>query len=171
MRIDVPGGDHWIELRGPDELTGADDDAWQSVYTAIWAERAEAEVNEAEVSEDTGDGMEVSADGVSMKPRRRTIKVPPNVVNRQRDILLTRLITAWSYEAEPFSLPIPYTTLSREKLPLAAAKALDAAIVPHVEAIKGEGPKETPGGTSASVSKAKSPSGRKGSPTARPVTA
>lgn len=151
MRIDVPGGDQWIDLRSAEELTGADDDAWQGVYTAIWAERAELDVND-----DGSDGEEVSADGVSVVPRRHRVKVPPNVVQRQRDVLLARLITAWSYEAEPFSLPLPYTTLSREKLPLAACKALDEAVKPHVKAITASGPKETtaPSGTSANGSAA-----------------
>ena len=37
-----------LDFVDPDELTGADDDAWQGVYTAIWAERAEADVNESD---------------------------------------------------------------------------------------------------------------------------
>jgi hypothetical protein len=139
MRIEVPGTEQWIDLRGPDELTGADDDAWQGVYTAIWAERAESDVNE----DTEGDGMEVSADGASMAPRKRRTKVPPNIVQRQRDVLLASLITGWSYSEPPFSLPLPYSTEARKTLPLAACKALDAAIKPHVEAITDSGPKET----------------------------
>lgn len=172
MRVSVPGGDNWIDLRGPGELTGADDDAWQAVYAEVWAQAAEAEVG------DSGDGMEVSADGVSMTPKKRTVKVPADIVRRQRDALIGRLITAWSYEAEPLALPLPYTTLSRERLPLAACKALDEAIRPHVEAIKGAGPKEqlppastTDGSGSANGSAEESPSPLPDSPTAQPATA
>ena len=87
MRLDIPGG-AWIELRGPDELTGGDDDAFQRVYSAAFAQ-------DVEIS-DGDDDMEMSADGASMVPKakpKRTIRVTMDMVAEQRDILLSRLIT------------------------------------------------------------------------------
>jgi hypothetical protein len=138
----------WIELRGPGELVAADDDAWRAVYADLYAEGVQAQVDEG------GDGMEVSPDGVSMTPKRRLAVVPRDLLARQRDALLGGLITAWSY-SDPGSAPqigLPYSAECRKVLPLAAWKALDAAIRPHVEAITAAGPKETTAasGTSAS---------------------
>ena len=169
MRIDVPGG-AWIELRSADELTGADGDAWDGVFSAIYAEAAQDEANE-----DDGDGMEVSADGASMKPAKRKIKVPANIVQRQRDALLAGVVTGWSY-SDPSSVPcvaLPYSAECRKVLPLAACKVLDRAILPHIAALKDDGPKETtaPSGTSGNGSGGESPNGLPDSTGEPPATA
>jgi len=148
MRLAIPGG-QWVDLRGPDELTGADDDAFQRVYSAAFAQDVEIT--------DEDDQMEVSPDGVSMTPKakpKRTIRVTMDMVAEQRDILLSRLITAWS-----FDIPLPYNSASRELLPLAATRALNEAIKPHLaELRKSAGPKESPGTTPASSNGSKAPS-------------
>jgi hypothetical protein len=167
MRIDTPG-DNWIELRGVDELTGADDDAWQAVYAAVWAERAEQAVND-----DDDDGMEMSGDGVSMVPKKRNVKVPPDIIRRQRDALLTELISNWSYtapDAKPY-IPLPYTTASRKLLPLPACKILEETIRPHIQAITGSGPKGKTSATSTSGSEDESPNSPQGSTGEPPITA
>jgi hypothetical protein len=135
----IESGNAWIELRGPDELTGADDDAWHLVYNQV--------VTDAAVIEPDGDGMEVSADGTSMVPKRRRIRMPPDILQRQRDGLLGLLITGWSYD-----LQLPYTSASRTSLPLAMCKELDRAIQPHIAVIRDAGPKETASGSSTSTS-------------------
>ncbi len=152
MRIDI--GEHWVEMRSADELTGGDLDSWNQVYEPAFAQDVEIE--------DEDEQPELSPDGVSVvpKPAKRTVRVTMAMVNEQRDVLLGRLITGWSYD-----LPLPYTVLSREKLPLPACLALTEALKPHLDALRGAtGPKAatapTAGtGGSANGSRAKSRSG------------
>jgi hypothetical protein len=170
MRIDTPGG-NWVELRSAEDLTGADDDAWHAIFYQVRLEADEEAASEGD------DGMEVSADGVTMVPKKRHIKVPPDFAYRQRDTLLASLITDWSYKDAPFSLPLPYsaesrkTTESHKGLPLAACKALDEAIKPHKAALNGSGPKETTGPGSENGSAAGSTAPLTDLTPAQPVTA
>jgi hypothetical protein len=142
MRVEDQAGGWWIELRGPDQLFGADEDAFKAVYeTAIGA-------IDVEIGDD--DEMEVSPDGVSMTPKqpeRRKIKVKLSMVNDQRDVLLSRLITGWSFE----DIPLPYTALSRERLPLSVCKKLDEAISEHKRILQGKGPDPKEATTHASA--------------------
>ena len=147
MRLDV--GEHFIEMRGPEALTGGDLDAFAAVYAAVFAQDVEVE-----------DEDDSSDDGVSYVPKpkgeKRKVRVTMAMVAEQRDTMLSRLITGWSYD-----LPLPYVAASRDLLPLAACRALDDAIKPHLKELRGtSGPKETTAGTGISVngSKAESPS-------------
>jgi hypothetical protein len=81
-----------------------------------------------------------------MVPKKRTVKVSLGMVNQQRDTLLARLITDWSFT----DIPLPYTALSRERLPLAACKALDQAINEHKQVLNESGPDPKGATTSAS---------------------
>lgn len=118
----------WVDLRGPAELSGADEDAFKSVY--------ESALGDFEIDLDLDEDMELSDDGVSMMPKKRKVKISLSLVNQQRDLLLSRLITDWSFA----DVPLPYTGLSRERLPLAACKALDGAIAEHKRVLNGTGP-------------------------------
>lgn len=141
MRVEIPGGDHWVEMRSADELTGGDLDAFSSVYEGAFARDVEID----DEDDEPGSQMELSPDGVSMVPKKaskRTVRVTMGMVNEQRDGLLGRIITAWSYSDAPFELPLPYSALSRERLPLAACNALAEAVKPHLDALRGAtGPK------------------------------
>ena len=142
---------YWVELRGPEALSGADEDAFKSVYESALGS----------LTVDLDEDMEMSEDGVSMVPKqRRKVQVSLGMVNQQRDILLTRLITDWSFA----DIPLPYTPLSRERLPLAVCKALDAAIGDHKTVLNASGPdpKEATTSASSNGSKGASPSRRKG---------
>lgn len=142
MRVEDPAGTWWIEIRGPDQLFGADEDAFKAVYeSAIGA--IDVELGE--------DDMEVSSDGVTMRPRapeRRRVQVRLSMVNEQRDVLLARLITGWSFE----DIPLPYTAASRELLPLTVCKRLDDAIAEHKRILQGAGPDPKEATTPASAS-------------------
>jgi hypothetical protein len=133
MRLDLPDG-AWIELRGPGELTGADDDAWQAVYAEVWASAAEADANHG-----LGEGGDAAAAEATASRHKRIVRVPPDFLQRQRDALLGELVTGWSYD-----VPLPYTAAARKRLPLAACRALNAAIQPHIEILKVSGPAEEP---------------------------
>jgi len=154
MRLDV--GEHFIEMRGPEALTGGDLDAFAAVYAAAFDQDVEIEDEDDSAPE----GMVLSDDGVSYVPKpkgeKRKVRVTMAMVAEQRDTMLSRLITGWSYD-----LPLPYVAASRDLLPLAACRALDDAIKPHLKELRGtSGPKETTAGTGISVngSKAESPS-------------
>lgn len=141
MRVEDPAGGWWIELRGPDQLFGADEDAFKAVY--------EAAIGAIDV-EIGDDEMEVSDDGVSMQPKqpeRRKVKVKLSMVNDQRDVLLSRLITGWSFE----DIPLPYNAASREVLPLSVCKRLDEAIGEHKRILQGRGPDPKEATTPASA--------------------
>jgi hypothetical protein len=139
MRIEVPGGtgEHWVELRDIDALTAADDDAYQAVFTRAYARQIEDEANEED---------EVSADGVSVAPKKTPrVLVTAEMLLQRRDDLLASLITDWSYAAPDAvpHIPLPYSADSRKVLPLPASKVLKTAIEPYQEALNAEsGPKE-----------------------------
>jgi len=139
MRIDLAEG-QWIELRDPNRLNGGDKDAFDSVYEPAFAQDVSID------GED--DSYELSEDGTGMRPKnKRTIRVTMAMVHEQRDILLSRLITAWSFT----DIPLPYQTASRELLPLDACRELEAAIRPHLEKLRETtGPKGKTGTTSIS---------------------
>lgn len=154
MRADVPGTSHYVDYRGPDELTIGDIDAWNEPFEEIFAARTNAD--------DGDDGMEVSADGLTMapKPRASGTQITVDHLRRRRDILLGRVITGWS-----FPVDLPYTAEKRATLPAAAVPALVKAYDTLTEAIgELDGPKEktaptAPGGGSATTSPDESPSG------------
>jgi hypothetical protein len=92
------------------------------------------------------------------------------MMNRQRDILLARVVTAWSL---PLPLPAddpsagedgePVFAESLKKVPLAAFQALEAAVKPHMAALRG-GPDPKEATTSPSSNGSKGPPGRSSRP-------
>jgi hypothetical protein len=133
MRIEIPGpGSHWVELRDPDSLTAADDDAWRNVIQEAWAKKA-AEEADADADEE-GEGVP--------KPK---LRLTADMLAQRRDALFASLILDWSYAAEGAvpHIPLPYSAESRKLLPLTAGKTLNEATKPHIAALDGPaGPKE-----------------------------
>lgn len=125
MRFDVPGaGDHWIEIRDIDDLTGADEEIWQKVVRKGWEKRIEEEAN--------------LEDGAPRPP----LRLPAGWVQQREDDILAALITDWSF-GKPDSvpqIPLPYSDKARVLLPLRVVKALRAALQPYIAAFE-----ETPG--------------------------
>lgn len=138
MRAELPGSPHWIEYRG--DLTVGDIDAWNEPIERLWADRA---------SEDSGeDEMEVSEDGLTMKPKPKPpVRITTATLRERRDGLLARTITAWSFQD---LAPLPYSGASRDVLPAAAVPLLKQVYDALTDAIDGlEGPKETTPPTTA----------------------
>lgn len=125
MRIEVPGpGDHWIELRDLDTLTGGDEEAYARILTKAWERRSEEEVNAPAGSE------------------RVPLRLPAGWIQKREDDLATRLITGWSFD-KPESVPqitLPYSAEARQLLPFRALKALRATLKLYISEFE-----ETPG--------------------------
>lgn len=140
MRVDVAGTGHWIEFRGPDELTIGDIDAFNVPFEEIFAAQATA-------------GMEASDDGASLRPAGAEITA--DHLRRRRDALLARVITGWS-----FTPPMPYAAEKREGLPAAAVPALVKVYDILTTAIgELDGPKETTADSGGSASTSPDESG------------
>lgn len=142
MRVEGPEGSWWVELRDAGQLTGGDEDAWNKpLQDAVGAFDVAVE--------DGDDGMEVSADGLTMRPReRRKVKVPVGFMDVRRDVLLSRLITGWSFD----HIPLPYAAAARSQLPLAVCRELDKATAAHREALDASGPDPKAATTATSLS-------------------
>jgi hypothetical protein len=143
MRTDIPGTEHWIEHRGPEELKVGDVDAYNAPIEEVSVARANAADSE------DGDGMEVSADGLTMTPKPRTpapgTELTVDHIRRRRDDLLSSVITGWSFEG----FPLPYSAASRAQLPAVAIAGLTKVYDTLSDAIQGIGsPKETTSPTS-----------------------
>lgn len=141
MRTDIPGTEHYIEHRGPEELKVGDVDAYNAPIEEVQVARVNAS--------DDDDGTEVSEDGLTMVPKPR--RVPPGAeltvdhIRRRRDGLLSRVITGWSFQG----VPLPYSAASRAELPAVAFPALAEVYDTLGDAIQGlGGPKETTSPTS-----------------------
>jgi hypothetical protein len=148
MRIDIPGTADWIELKDIADLTWADEEAFDAV---LGAAVIAARYGEVDAEDEPDDGMEISADGVSMVPKvkkRATITLTLPMLRERRDVLLAAVITGWSYD-----VPLPYNSASQVLLPRAAGKALVAAIEPYIDELGAAGPKgkTAPSGGSASA--------------------
>lgn len=157
-------GAWWVEMRGPDELSGADrrtlesfEDRATGLDKGIW-------------SGDDGD-WEVSADGAAMIRRPARLKISRKHLTEQRDAMLARLITAWSF---PLALPYQPGHLDTDDMPLPATEKIIDIYGDVLERIREGGPKETPepSGTSSSTSKDESTSPQPDSapPTAEPAS-
>jgi len=127
-------GEHWVDLRKVEDLTWADQEAWDDAFDdAVTAAR------EAAYDPETGQRRNIlSDDGVTMVPVSPRPKITPDMVRKRRDDLLTSLIAAWS-----FDLPLPFTPEVRKEIPRAVGAALAKALDPYVEAFSDPGPKET----------------------------
>jgi hypothetical protein len=146
MRIEsaVPGA-WWVDMRGENELSGADrgalisiEDESNGLAAGIWFG-------------DDGDEYELAPDGVSMVKRPARRKVSRELITKQQTAMLARLITGWTWEDK---LPMPYHTgyIDSPELPLEAAEKIMAAYDAVLERLRNGGPKETPGTTATSTS-------------------
>jgi hypothetical protein len=145
-RHPLPGG-QWADLLDPDELTGADQDAFFDKYDGLLAE--------------------VPQPAPQPDPANPAVMLPvaPRTVGRagnrvMEDWLLAKVIAGWS-----FDLPMPYQRQYREVLPVRVCNALVKAAKPVQDALiddeADEAPKsgaESGSGGSAGTSPAGSPS-------------
>jgi hypothetical protein len=140
VRVDLPGG-QWAEMRSPDELTGGDKDAW--------LESMEFTDTDQELPGQEPENPAVMPDPAQAK-RRVKVRITMANLHKQRDMMLGRLITGWSYA----DIPLPYSRASRDRLPLSVCNALEEAVKAHVDALNGTGPdpKEETSFTSGSTS-------------------
>lgn len=119
MRIDLPGGG-WADLRGPDDLTGSDQDAYFDAYDEIMAAKPQP-VPQADPRNPA----------VMLEPAR------PRFTNADgrvlRDKLLAMLITAWSYD----HIPLPWSADAKKQLPVRVCNALYEATGPMDAALSG----------------------------------
>ena len=146
MRIEsaVPGA-WWIQMRSSGELTGADRSALVTF---------EDKINGLEKGFFFGDGedeWELAEDGVSMVKRIARRPISREIINQQRDGMLERLITDWSFAD---AMPMPYHPgyLDREDMPLEAAERILATYEEVLDRIRTGGPKEKPETTATSTS-------------------
>lgn len=152
-RHELPGG-QWAELRDPEDLTGADQDAFLDEY-----DRLIQDVPQPVPQPDP-------------KNPAQMLPAPPRVLGRAgnraiRDWLLAKVITGWSLD-----LPLPYQGSYREVLPVRVCNALVAAAQPVQNALldaeddeEDGGPKPGPGsGTGGSTD-----SSRDGTPSPLPA--
>lgn len=117
MRADIPGTSHWVDLRGPDELTIGDIDAYNKPL-----------IDAIEAADQAGKD-------------RESVPITLPMVFARRDALLGELITGWSFQ----DAPLPYTLASRKKIPIAALPVFRDLADPYIEVINGlEGPKASP---------------------------
>lgn len=110
-RIELPNG-QWADVKGPDDLTGADIDDYEEFLEAI---REEA----------LGPRLPPEPDPENpavMKVPERTGSFTTAHTHRIRDKILGLAIAAWSYD-----LPLPYTAEARKALPGSACRLLDKA--------------------------------------------
>ena len=124
MRTDVPGTEHWVEFRSPDEMTIGDIDAYN-----------EPIVRALDAADNAG-------------TPRDDVKLTISLANERRNALMACLITAWSFE----DVPLPYAAESRKKIPIAARTVIDDLPDEHIKVIDGlEGPKEKTEATDGSA--------------------
>ena len=110
-RIDLPGG-QWAELKGPDDLTGADIDAYEEFLERVREDALGPELPPEPDPENPA----------QMRTPERKGKWRVAHTHQTRDEILRILITAWSYD-----LPLPYSAESRAALPGTACRKLDEA--------------------------------------------
>ncbi len=111
MRIDLTGG-QWADIKGPDDLTGADIDEYEEFLEKI---REDALGPEPEPEPDPENPA------VMRTPERKGNFTAAHT-HRIRDKILGMTITAWSYD-----LPLPYTADSRPALSGRVCRMLDKA--------------------------------------------
>ena len=148
-RHDLPGG-QWADLLDPDDLSGADQDAFLDRYDELIQDIPQPVPQ-----------PDPANPGQMLPAGPRTLGTAGNRV--LRDWMLARVITAWS-----FDLPLPYQPGYREKLPVRVCNALQKAVKPVQDAMTddeddedGDGPKSGPQsgtGGSAGSSAAGTPS-------------
>ena len=149
MTIHVPLPDgQWAEMKGPDDLTGADIDEYEEFLEKI---RDEALGPEPEPEPDPGNPA------VMRTPERKG-KFTAAHTHQIRDKILGMTITAWSYD-----LPLPYAAESRPSLSGRVCRLLDkaggpaGAVLNNAEDEPEPDPKPGSGSTAADGSTGTSP--------------
>ncbi len=115
IRVPLPG-DNWADLKGPDDLTGADIDEYEEFLDVL---RDEALGPQPAPEPDP-------ANPAVMKVPERPGKFSAVHVHRIRDKLLEMTVTGWSYE----HLPLPYTAESRAGMSGRVCRLLEKAAEP-----------------------------------------
>lgn len=145
MRIDGPDGSWRVDMRGENELTGADrkaleqvDDKTTGLDKGVWFGEGGAE-------------FQMSEDGTSLIPRPARRMVSRETLALARDTMLERLITGWTWEDK---LPMPYHAgyLDSGELPIAAVEKIQEVLEDAMDRLRSGGPKEKPGTTATSTS-------------------
>jgi hypothetical protein len=113
-RIDLPGG-NWAVLKGPDDLTGADIDAYEEFLEGVRDDALGPELPPEPDPENPA----------VMKVPARTGTFRVTHTHQIRDEILRLVITEWSY-----GLPVPYAAEARPQLPGRACRMLDEAAGP-----------------------------------------
>jgi hypothetical protein len=147
MLIESAVGASWqVTMRGPSDLTGGDrraleamDDKGNGLERGFW------------FAEDSDDEWELAEDGVSMVKRPGRRQLSRAMLADQRDAMLTRLITGWSFEDK---LPMPYHSgyLDSDELPIEAVEKILGVYAEVMERLRRGGPKERPATTVTSTS-------------------
>lgn len=146
-RIDLPNG-QWADLKGPDDLTGADIDAYEEFLERV---REDALGPELPPEPDP-------KNPAVMKVPERTGKFRASHIHRIRDEILARTIAVWSYD-----LPVPYEPGHREHIPASACRLLEKASDPAGKVLNGSeediepDPKQDSGSTGTGGSSGTSP--------------
>ncbi len=116
MTIRVPlDGDNWAEVKGPDDLTGADIDDYEEFLE---------KVREDALGPQLPPEPDPENPAVMKTPERKGSFTAAHI-HQIRDKTLSLVITAWSYD-----LPVPYTAEARHSLPGRACRMLDKAADP-----------------------------------------
>lgn len=110
-RIDLPNG-QWAEVKGPDDLTGADIDDYEEFLEKVREDALGPELPPEPDPENPA----------VMKTPERKGKWKVAHTHRTRDEILRIAITAWSYD-----LPLPYSAEVRGDLGARACRKLDEA--------------------------------------------
>ena len=118
MKHDLPGGG-WVEVKDPDSLTGADQDAYFDKYDEIMA----AKPQPAPRPDPSNPAVMLEA------PRPRLTNADGRVL---RDWLLEMAVVSWSLDE-----PLPLTPEVRRGLPVRVCNALYEAVKGLDEALSG----------------------------------
>lgn len=142
-RIELPAG-QWADVKGPDDLSGADIDDWQAFTFNLRLERA---------GPDPAPEPDPDNPAVMKVPDRPAVQWTAGDLFALRDKRIGLVVIAWSYD-----LPLPYTTESRAHLPGRACSLLNKASLPAGNVLEEEEPDPKPeGGTGTNGSPGTSP--------------
>lgn len=147
MLIESADGASWqVTMRGPSDLTGGDRRALEAI---------EDKSNGLEkgfwFAENSDDEFELADDGLTMVKRPARRKLSRAMLAEQRDSMLERLITGWSFEDK---LPMPYHSgyLDSDELPIEAVEKILGVYSDVLDRIRSGGPKAAPTTTGTSTS-------------------
>lgn len=144
-RVDLPNG-AWAELKGPDDLTGADIDAYEEFLERVREDALGPELPPEPDPENPA--------VMKVPERKGTFRAVH--IHKIRDEILARTVAGWSYD-----LPLPYEPGHRGSIPATACRLLEKASDPAGKVLNNSAGEETepdpkqdsgstgPGGSSA----------------------